>query len=137
MALGPVVDFLLARSAISGAAAIQTPYALEVQSASAEAQAALSEAQNGANLYRTGTTGSNMAAESQYWSLENPLTNPGYASQMGVPGGTPNFVLQGTLTPGASVITNEAAALGTNAGGGIQVVTSPGGVGNLIFTMPY
>jgi hypothetical protein len=123
--------------AAEGAAAIETPYALEVQSASAEAQAALSQAQNGATLYRTGTLGSNMAGESQYWSLQNPLTNPGYASQMGVPGGTPNFLLQGTLSPGASVITNEAAALGSNVGGGIQIVTSPGGVANLIFTMPY
>jgi hypothetical protein len=78
-----------------------------------------------------------MAGESQYWSLENPLTSPGYAAQMGVPGGTPNFVLQGTLNPGASVITNVAPGLGVNAGGGIQIVTSPGGVGNLIFTMPY
>jgi hypothetical protein len=36
--------------AAEGAAAIQTPYALEVQSASAEAQAALDAAQNGATL---------------------------------------------------------------------------------------
>jgi hypothetical protein len=127
----------LGEAAEGAAAAIETPYALEAQSASAEARAALSQAQNGATLYRTGTLGSNMAGESQYWSLENPLTSPEYASQMGVPGGTPNFVLQGTLNPGASVITNEAAALGSNAGGGIPIVTSPGGVGNLIFTMPY
>jgi hypothetical protein len=118
-------------------AAIQTPYALEAQSASAEAQAALNQVQNGATLCRTGTLGSNMAAESQYWSLQNPLTTPGYANQMGVPSGAPNFVLSGTLNPGASVITNEAAALGSNAGGGIQIVTSPGGVGNLNFAMPY
>jgi hypothetical protein len=56
---------------------------------------------------------------------------------MGVPKGVPDFVLSGKLNSGASVITNEAAALGKNAGGGIQVVTSPGGVGNLIYTMPY
>jgi hypothetical protein len=118
-------------------AGIQTPYTLEVQSASAEAQAALAQAQSGATMYRTGTMGSNMAGESQYWSLQNPLTSPGYASQMGVPGGVPNFVLSGTLNPSGSVITNEAAALGSNAGGGIQIVTSPGGVGNLIYTMPY
>jgi RHS repeat-associated protein len=128
---------LVGEGAAEEAAAIQTPYALEAQSASAEAQAALGEVQNGATLYRTGTLGSNMTGESQYWSLENPLTSPGYASQMGVPGGTPNFVLSGTLNPEASVITNEAAALGSNAGGGIQIVTSPGGVGNLTFTMPY
>lgn len=124
-------------TAAEGISAIQTPYALEAQGASAEAQGALEQAQSGATLYRTGTIGTNMTAESQYWSLENPLTSPNYASQMGVPGGTPDFVLSGTLNPGASVITNEAPGLGMNAGGGIQVVTSPGGVGGLSFTMPY
>lgn len=44
--------------------------------------------------------------------------------------------MQGTLNPGASAVTNEAAPLGANPGGGIQVVTSPGGVGSLTFTMP-
>jgi hypothetical protein len=34
------------------------------------------------------------------------------------------------------VITNEAPGLGLNPGGGIQIVTSPGGVGSLQFTMP-
>jgi RHS repeat-associated protein len=119
------------------AAAIQTPYALEAQSATAESQAALQQVQNGSTLYRTGTLGSNMTGESQYWSLENPLTNPEYASQMGAPEGNPDFVLSGQLNPGASVVTNEAPGLGVNGGGGVQVVTSPGGVGNLQFTMPY
>jgi hypothetical protein len=77
-----------------------------------------------------------MTGESQYWSLENPLLNPGYANSMGMPAVTPDFVMTGTLNPGASVITNEAPGLGVNAGQGIQVVTSPGGVGNLGFHMP-
>jgi hypothetical protein len=77
-----------------------------------------------------------MAGESQYWSLQNPLLNPNYASQMGMPGVTPNFIMGGTLNPGASVIANEAGALGANAGRGIQIVTQPGGVGNLWFHMP-
>jgi len=76
-----------------------------------------------------------MAGESQYWSLSSPL-NPGYAGQMGVPGVAPNFIMGGTVAPGASVITNEAAALGANAGGGVQIVTSPGGVTGLWFHMP-
>jgi hypothetical protein len=139
--LGAAAESGLSAAELGGAAAeetaaIETPYALEAQSSSAEAQAALGQVQSGATLYRTGTLGSNMGGESQYWSLQNPLTTPGYASQMGVPGGALDFVLSGTLNRGASVITNEAAALGSNAGGGIQVVTSPGGVGNLTFTMP-
>jgi hypothetical protein len=76
-----------------------------------------------------------MAGESQYWSLTSPLS-PGYASQVGLPGVTPDFIMGGTLAPSASVITNEAAALGANAGGGIQVVVSPGGVTGLCFHMP-
>ena len=48
-----------------------------------------------------------------------------------------DFVIQGTLQPGTTVITNEAAALGSNAGGGIQVVTTPGSVNITSFTMPY
>lgn len=76
-----------------------------------------------------------MAAESQYWSLQNPLT-PGYAGQMGMPGVSPNFLLGGSLNPGGPVITNAARGLGVNYGGGIQVVTSPGGVGIQWFVMP-
>jgi hypothetical protein len=76
------------KSLVEGAEnAIQTLYRLEVQGTSAEAQAALGEVQNGATLYRTGTLGYNMGGESQYWSLQNPLTTPGYAGQMGVPPG--------------------------------------------------
>ena len=76
-----------------------------------------------------------MSAESPYWSLKNPLT-PGYAGQMGMPGVTPDFIMGGTPRPGTSVITNEAAGLGANAGGGIQVVTGPGGVQTDFFYMP-
>jgi hypothetical protein len=81
-----------------------------------------------------GQLGESMAGESQYWSLTNPLS-PGYASQMGMPAVAPDFIMGGTLAPGASVLTSEAAALGANAGGAIQVVTSPGGVTGLWFHM--
>jgi RHS repeat-associated protein len=113
---------------------ITTPYAVEVQSTTAEAQAALADVENGAQLYRMGELGENMAGESQYWSLENPLSNPDYANQMGLPGTNPNFVMSGTVNEGAGVVTNYAPGLGSNAGGGIQVVVTPGGVGNLTFT---
>ena len=115
---------------------IATPYAIEEQSPSEEAQAALAQAQNGATLYRTGQTGVSMTGESQYWTLENPQ-GPGFANGLGTPPEVqPDFVMTGKLNPGATVITNEAPGLGTNTGGGIQVVTAPGGVGNLGFHMP-
>jgi hypothetical protein len=122
-----------AAASILAPASISTPYAVEVQSMSAEAQAALAEARGGATLYRVGELGESMAGESQYWSLENPLLNSNYANQIGMPGVSPNFLMTGTLNPGAAVVTNEAAGLGANLGGAIQVVTTPGGVGGLSF----
>jgi hypothetical protein len=134
----PAVASMGAGAAISAAgtgaaASITTPYAVEVQGASAEAQATLSQVQGGATLYRTGELGTSMTGESQYWSLQNPLSYSNYASGVGAPGVTPDFVMSGTLNPGASVVTNAAPGLGSNAGGAIQVVTNPGGVGNLWF----
>ena len=83
----------------------------QLKSASVEAQAALAQARNGATLFRTGQLGGSMAGESQYWSLQNPLLNTNYASEMGMPGVTPNFIMGGTLNPGASVIANEAGCI--------------------------
>jgi hypothetical protein len=40
------------------------------------------------------------------------------------------------LTSLELVVTRSAPGLGTNAGGAIEVVTNPGGVGNLWFHMP-
>src|ERR1051326_4014355 len=65
-----------------------------------------------------------MAGESQYWSLQNPMLNPNYANQIGLPGVNSNFMITGTLNEGVPVITNYAGALGPNAGGAIQVVTA-------------
>ena len=115
--------------------ALSTPYRLEVQGFSTEARTALTQAQSGSPLFRTGQLGKSMAGESQYWSLQNPLA-PGYANSMGMPNVTPNFIMGGTLNPGASVIANQALGLGANTGLGIQIVTSPGGVGINWFHMP-
>ena len=80
-----------------------------------------------------GEMGESMAGESQYWSLDNPLANSNFANNMGMPAVASDFTMTGTLNSGASAITNEALGLGGNAGSGIQVVVSPGGVGNLGF----
>jgi RHS repeat-associated protein len=125
----------LAEGAEGAETAIATAYGTEIQSTSAAAQAALGEVEAEATVFRTGQLGKSMAGESQYWALESPAS-PGYAAQMGLPDVAPDFVLGGTVSPSASVITNEAVGLGSNAGGAIQVVTSPGGVTNLWFHMP-
>jgi RHS repeat-associated protein len=120
---------------VSAPKSIRTPYKMEAQSMSASARTALGETKAGATLYRTGQLGKSMAAESQYWSLQNPLT-PGYAGQMGMPTVAQDFIMGGSLNSGASVLTNAASGLGVNVGGGVQVVTSPMGVGIQWFVMP-
>jgi RHS repeat-associated protein len=123
---------------VDGLESIVTPYAVETQSTTAEAQAALADVNNGAMLYRSGTLGDNMAAESQYWSLNNPLLTPNYPQSMGMPGagsGDP-FILGGQLIPNSAAITNYAPGLGSNPGGGLQVVTTPGAVNVTFFHTP-
>jgi hypothetical protein len=127
-----------AKSAINAGARlpeIQTRYAIEVASTSVEARAAIAAARKGATLYRGGELGQSMAGESQYWSLRNPLS-PNYPSSMGMPDVRVNFIMGGTLDPEASAIANEAASLGLNIGGDVQIVTSPNGVTKLWFHMP-
>jgi hypothetical protein len=130
------VGYTPSTSTADGTVSITTPYAVEAQSSSTAAQTALAQAQNGATLYRMGQTGVSMTGESQYWSLQNPLLDPNYANSMGMPGVTSDFIMTGTLNPGASVIANEAPGLGANTGNGIHIVTEPGGVGGLTFHMP-
>jgi filamentous hemagglutinin len=65
---------------------VSTPHGLAVQSTTPESLAALQQAQNGATLYRAGSLGVQNTADAQFWSFENPLANPQYASQMGMPG---------------------------------------------------
>jgi filamentous hemagglutinin len=70
------------------------------------------------------------AAQAQFWSLEDPAT-PGYAELYGIPPANvanSNFIETATLQPGTPYITRQAPAVGTNPGGGIEVVVPPGGV---------
>jgi len=109
---------------------VDTPYGPATQDASAEAMAARTQVKNGAILYRTGTMGKSQAAEAQFWALENP-TSPGYAARYGIPPenvANADFIETGTLTPGTNFVTRAAPPVGTNPGGGIEVVTQPNGV---------
>lgn len=118
------------------AKAIPTPHGVAVQSEQAQALAARSEVQGGATLYRMGTTGKSQAAEAQFWSLEHPLAQ-GYAGRYGLPAENvshANFIEASTLRQGTPFITRPAPGIGSNIGGGIEVVVPSGGVQMKWFT---
>ncbi len=117
---------------------VATPYGTALQSMNAEAQAALTDVQSGATVYRQGQFGVQNTADAQFWSLSNPATTPGYAGRMGMPGGaaTPDWIMGGQVPPGASVITRGAPGIGGNVGGSLEAVVPPGGVQINWFHMP-
>lgn len=118
---------------------IATPHGMALQASSAEAQAALRSVKSGASLFRQGEFGIQKAGEAQFWSLQNPATTSGFAGQMGMPGGAGagvDWVMSGSLKPGASVITRLAPGLGTNAGGSMEAVVKPGSIRIDWFHMP-
>ena len=117
---------------------VNTPYGSAVQGLTPEAIAARQSVSNDATLYRIGTLGKSQAAEAQFWALENPLS-PGYAARYGIPPNNvanPDFIETAVLTPGTPFITRAAPAVGSNPGGGIEVVVPSGGVIMKSFTMP-
>lgn len=66
----------------------------------------------------------------QFWALEHPNT-PGYASRYGIPPeniANSDFIMTGQLKPGSEFITRPAPPVGSNAGGGIEVVTQSDGI---------
>jgi filamentous hemagglutinin len=109
---------------------ISTPYGAADQGLDAASVAARSQIENGATVYRIGTTGRSAGPEGQFWSLEHPST-PGYASRYGLPAenvANADFIESAVLTPGSPFITRAAPGIGDNVGGGIEVVVNPGGV---------
>ncbi|WP_205205222.1 hypothetical protein, partial [Azonexus hydrophilus] len=115
---------------------IATPYGDALQSADVAAIAARKQVEEGATLYRIGTTGKSQAAEAQFWSLENP-SSPSYAARYGIPAeniSNANFIETATLKPGTGFVTRPAPAVGANPGGGIEVVVPSGGVQMIFFS---
>lgn len=113
-----------------GVKGVITPYGPALQSSDAVAIAARTQVENGATLYRVGTTGKSQAAEAQFWALEHPST-PGFAQRYGIPAENVqnlNFIEAATLKPGTTFVTRPAPGVGTNVGGGIEVVVPEGGV---------
>lgn len=109
---------------------VETPWGIADQATDAASMAARGQVQGGATLYRIGTTGKSPAAEAQFWSLENPLS-PGYAQRYGIPDSNirnANFIETATLKSGTPFVTRPAPAIGSNAGGGIEVVVPENGV---------
>ena len=109
---------------------VATPYGPALQSTSEAAISARAGIEAGETLYRVGKLGKSHAAEGQFWALEHPTT-PGFASRHGIPpenASDYNFVEQGHLGEGVPFITRTAPPVGTNLGGGIEVVVPPGGV---------
>ncbi|MEI8294894.1 MAG: hypothetical protein WCG66_13105, partial [bacterium] len=128
----------LANGASIPVRSVATPQGAAFQTATAEAQAALRQAQSGAPVYRTGTLGTQHTAEAQYWSFQNPVSTPGYANRMGMPstGSGEPFIMGGRVNPSGNLITREAPGVGGNLGGSVEAVTQPGGVIIDWFHMP-
>jgi hypothetical protein len=117
-------------------ASVKTDWGDAEQSYTPKALASRKQVNNGATLYRTGTMGISDASEAQFWALEHPNT-PGYAQRYGIPPenvARADFIETATLKPGTSFVTRQAPPMGTNPGGGIEVVVPRGGVNMTSFS---
>jgi len=123
----PLIKNAVQAAATRTSMAIKTTREVAKQSTSPAAVAARGQVERGATLYRSGKTLDSGAAEAQYWSLEHPNT-PGYAFKYGLPTEGHNFLEMATLKPGAQFVTREAPGVGSNMGGGIEVIVEKSGV---------
>ncbi len=105
---------------------INTRYGPAYQEISESALNARKLIENGATLYKYGTLGISNGTESQFWSLENPLANPNYINDLGIPleniAENDTFILIGQALPNANFITRSAPGIGSSAGGAIEAV---------------
>jgi hypothetical protein len=98
---------------------------LAFQSDDTVAIAARTFVEEGVPIYRLGKIDVSDAAEGQFWSLNNPLTTPNYANNMGIPpqnATSANFVIIGHLRSGTDFVTRPAPGIGQNQGGTVEVV---------------
>ncbi len=117
---------------------IKTPYGKAIQSETNAALIARQQIENGAWIYRGGKLGKSAGPEGQFWSLENPLS-PGYTAKYGIPVENANFdfVEAARVHPESHFITREAPGIGSNPGGGIEVITRAGEPKLQYFSMPW
>jgi RHS repeat-associated protein len=117
-------------AALGDEGAIATTRGLAEQTRSLTALAARSDVEGGATLYRIGTTGTSAGPEGQFWSLEPP-SSPDFASRYGIPPSNvanADFIETARLVPNTPFVTRVAPGVGSNLGGGIEVVVPEGGV---------
>jgi len=123
----PISATPIATNSIAG---IETRFGLASQGADAASVAARAEIEGGARIWRIGTTGQSQAAEAQFWTTENPAS-PGFASRYGIPESNvanSDFIESAVLKPGTPFVTRPAPGVGSNLGGGVEVVVPEGGV---------
>lgn len=123
----PIDGNLIAKNPITRIVTREGPV---LQSNTAAALAARKRVDEGAYLYRMGTTNKSGLTEAQYWALEHPST-PGFANRYGIPPDNIsdlNFIERGKLKTGTNYITREAPGVAGNKGGGIEVVVPLNGV---------
>jgi len=112
------------------------PYGYAKQSLLPEALNAVSDVAQGHTLYKIGSFGKSEAAESQFWSLEDPskfLNNPEvFAKKYGIPAENLTsgnmFIIKGQMKAEQNFISRPAPGVGENGEGSIEVVADPGAV---------
>jgi hypothetical protein len=110
---------------------VSTPFGKATQEMTKDAIAARAKVQRGDYVYRLGKRGrSQTGKDAQFWSLEHPKT-PGYGNKYGIPEENirnADFIERATIKSDNDFITRKAPAVGNNNGGGMEVVTTRGGV---------
>lgn len=105
---------------------VKTPYGLVFQSTLPKAIRVRSMVARGKQIYKIGTrTESNTGEQSQFWSIENPITAKHYRSRYSVPRENlerADFVEIGKVREGTTFITRPAAPKFGGKGGGIEIV---------------
>ena len=117
---------------------VVTPQGTALQALTPEALALRNSVAEGQSIFRAGNFPRSAAAEGQYWSTQSPLSS-GYANSVGAANlgaSTPEFIMGGSVRPGANFITRPAPPYGGNAGGGLEIVTDPNALRLDFFHMP-
>lgn len=102
---------------------VKAPYGVARQANTLEALAARQAVAEGAQIYRAGQFGVQQGSAGQFWSLNNPLSTRNYSNVSGMPtSASPEWIMAGTVRPGASFVTRGSPGLGSNLGGAMEVV---------------
>ena len=116
---------------------VATPFGVAGQATDHVSLAARTEVESGARIWRIGTTARSNAANAQFWSLEQP-SSPGFAERYGIPPENiahSDFIESAIVPPGTPFSTRPAPAVGSNSGGGIEVVVPEGSASTCGFSI--